>query len=336
MSVLVSIVLPAYNAAATIRCALQSCLSQNFRDFEILVIDDGSTDETAAIVRSFGNPRIVLHTIPHAGVAQAMNFGLERASGKYIARMDADDEMHPERIEKQFAFLEAHPETGLVSSLVAHGGHKRKQGGYAEHIHWINSLVSADAIAMNRFVESPVCNPSVMFRRELVAEFGACRDGDFPEDYDMWLRWLDGGVRMEKIPEFLLTWNDLPARLTRNDPRYSPSAFENAKAGYLAKFIRENNSTNRPIWLCGAGRVTRRKSKLLIETGIMTGGYIDVDPKKIGRFYNELPVIGLKDLPPRAHAYIVSYVSTRGARSYIRAYLLEKGFAEGKDFVLAG
>ena len=266
-----------------------------------------------------------------------MNTGMENATGKYAARMDADDVMLPVRLEKQFAFLEANPEVGLVSSLVKHGGDPEKQEGYAAHIQWINSLITHEEISLNRFVESPVCNPSVMFRSEFFRKYGPCRDGNFPEDYEIWLRWLDQGVRMEKIPEVLFVWNDLPGRLTRNDQRYSAEGFERAKTTYLAEFITEQNlKKDRPLYLCGAGRITRRKSDFLAASGLQIGAYIDVDPKKIGKNYNGIPVIGIDDLPPKEKAYVVSYVSNRGARETIRGILIHKGFSEGKDFILAG
>lgn len=335
----VSIILPVYNAAATIAKAVQSCLQQTFSDFELIIIDDGSTDKTADLLQKLAatDSRIRIISIPHSGVTKAMNTGMENAQGKYSARMDADDEMLPQRIEKQFAFLEANPDIGLVSSLVKHGGDPEKQEGYAAHIHWINSLITPEEISLNRFVESPVCNPSVLFRTELFRKYGGCREGNFPEDYEIWLRWLDNGVRMEKIPEVLFIWNDLPGRLTRTDLRYSAEAFERAKTGYLAEFITEQNlGKERPLFLCGAGRITRRKSDFLAASGLQIGAYIDVDPKKIGKNYNGIPVIGLDDLPASENAYVVSYVSNRGAREAIREILLQKGFEEGNDFVLAG
>lgn len=339
MPATVSILLPVFNAASTIEAAVHSCLSQSFTDFELIVIDDGSTDETPAILEQLAanDPRMQILSLPHAGVANAFNEGIKIAKGKFIARMDADDEMFPERIEKQIAFLERHPEIGVVSCLVQHGGDPEKQEGYATHIHWINSLISPEAIALNRFIESPVCNPSVLFRAELVNKYGACREGNFPEDYEMWLRWMDNGVRFQKIPEVLFTWNDLPGRLTRNDPRYSAEAFERAKTGYLAEFITEQNmGKDRLLFLCGAGRITRKKSAFLVASGLEIGGYVDIDPGKIGRNYNGIPVIGLEQLPPKEKAYVVSYVSNRGAREEIRKILIGKGFEEGTDFVMAG
>ncbi len=335
---MISIVLPVWNAEETITNAVNSVLSQTLSDLELIVVNDGSTDSTSEIVNTIAanDNRLRQITIAHAGVAEAFNTGLREAKWKYIARMDADDEMSITRLEKQVQYLAEHPEIGVVSSLVEYGGDRKTQEGYALHVDWINTLISPDQIALNRFVESPVCNPSVMFRKELVDKFGEARSGNFPEDYEMWLRWMDAGVLFAKIPEVLFTWNDLPSRLTRNDERYSTEAFERAKTDYLVKFIRQNNSTNRNLFLCGAGRITRKKSSFLISSGMSIGGYVDIDQNKIGKVYEDIPVIGLDELPAKELCYVVSYVGNRGAREEIRKALRSREFIEGNDFVMAG
>lgn len=333
---LISILLPVYNAASSIEAAVRSCLSQTFRDFELLLIDDGSTDATPALLQNLAktDPRIRVLSLPHAGVRYAFNAGIAESSGTFIARMDSDDEMHPERLQKQLQFLQQHPQIGLVSSLVQHGGDAKAQEGYAAYIDWINTLVTPEEIARNRFVESPICNPSILFRRSVAEQFGACREGDFPEDYELWLRWLENGVQMAKVPEVLLTWNDPPTRLTRTNDDYSPDAFARIKAVYLARFLREKTN-GRAIWLCGAGRITRKKSDFL-RNEISIAGYIDVDPKKSGTASNGLPVLGINDIPSKEKSYIVSYITNRGAREAIRKLLTKKGFEEESDFILAG
>ncbi|MBI3511878.1 MAG: glycosyltransferase [Bacteroidetes bacterium] len=333
----ISIVLPVYNAEKHLQKCIESIFAQTFTDFELLILDDGSIDSTPEIIKSFSkkDPRIRMIPLAHAGVANAMNAGMRRAKGKYISRMDADDEMFPGRIEKQFHFLEEHPDTGVVSCLVEHGGDPELQEGYAAHISWINSLQTHETIFLNRFIDSPVCNPSVMFRKELVEKYGGCREGNFPEDYELWLRWMKQGVRFEKITEVLMKWNDPPERLTRNDERYSPEAFAKVKAEYLAEFITENIG-DRKLLLCGAGRITRKKSGFLSEKNIFTNGYIDIDPEKIGKNYNGIPVIGLNELEGKEKCFVVSYVGNRGAREEIRKILSGRKFKEGKDFVMAG
>ncbi len=207
--------MPVYNAEATVFQTLESLRAQSFRSLEIIVVNDGSTDSTLEILRNQPNIKLLDHS--HRGIAPALNDGLAAAEGDYIARMDADDLCHPERIELQASFLDAFPDIGIVGCKVAFGGDREQQAGYAAHVDWMNTLIDPDEIALNRFVESPFAHPSVMFRRDLFEQFGAYRNGPFPEDYELWLRWMANGVKAGKVDQELVTWNDPPDRLSRTD-----------------------------------------------------------------------------------------------------------------------
>ncbi|MFM2018771.1 MAG: hypothetical protein RL007_2427 [Bacteroidota bacterium] len=332
----VSVVLPVYNGASLLPTSVNSILKQTLKNFELIIVNDGSTDETESIAKKLAtsDERIKLVSVPHSGVALAFNAGIEIAQAEYIARMDADDEMHPERLQKQKAFLDHHSDIGVVSSLVKFGGDRNAKQGYALHVDWINTLITHEDIFLNRFVESPVCNPSVMFRKCLIEKHGAARHGNFPEDYEMWLRWMQGGARFAKVEEELHIWNDPPQRITRNDDRYSNEAFERAKLPYLIEDIRKFHN-GRAIYVCGAGRVTRQRSDLLLAAGIQINGYIDVDPSKVGKAYNTIPVYGIDHITSPQQLFILSTVGNRGARESIRRMLIERNFTEGSDFILA-
>ncbi len=359
----VSVVLPVRNAAATIARAISSVQAQTFSDWELIVVDDGSTDGTREILRELARNESRMQLIEQgcAGVAQASNAGVAVARSELIARMDADDESLPERLAVQSDFLRA-PENrgvGVVGSLVEFGGDRAASAGYALHVDWTNALVSPEAISMNRFVESPLVNPSVMFRRELVARHGGWSDGDFPEDYELWVRWLDAGVRMAKVPRVLLTWHDSPSRLTRTDARYAPDRFFQMKAEWIAREVKRVLSLapltskvgklgvhnglavsefrpDRKIFVWGAGRYTRKRAAHLLAQGLAIAGYIDVDAKKIGRGLGGtgVPVLGEDALPEPGEIFVLSYVSTRGARDYNRGKLIARGYVEGRDFLM--
>jgi len=332
---LVSVVMPARNAAATVARAVASLQGQTFRDWELVALDDGSKDATRFILIEMAqlDPRIrVLRT--KAGIAGALNAGIAAATGEFIARMDADDEMMPERLAKQVAFLQANPDVGVVGSRVEFGGDPAKAAGYALHVEWVNSLLTSEEITLNRFVESPFAHPSVMFRRHLVDDHGNYRDGDFPEDYELWLRWMDVNVKMAKLPDTLLTWHDLPDRASRTDPRYSPEAFYKLKAFWLAEWLKREIEPPRTIWIWGAGRPTRLRAAHLAEHGVKIAGYIDIDEKKTGRKVGGVPVVAPQDLPPREQNFVLGYVGTRGAREIIRGRLLGTGRHEGRDFLM--
>ncbi|MCF7854130.1 MAG: glycosyltransferase [Candidatus Pacebacteria bacterium] len=332
-----SVVMPAYNAAGTIAAAINSVLRQTDETFELIVVDDGSLDETQRIIHEFQtkDPRVRCLPLPHTGIVAAINAGIQAANGHYIVRMDADDIMLPKRLHLQRSFLDTHPNVGLVGSRVEFGGNRGQHLGYAMHVDWINSLITPHAIALNRFVESPFAHPSVAFRRELVDAFGGYRDGNFPEDYELWLRWMDKGVRMAKCPETLMVWHDPPKRLSRTDPRYAFRAFYHCKAKYLARWLERINPHHPKLIVWGAGRETRKRAEYLTQHGIDITAYIDIDPRKIDQSIAGRPVLANTDIPPPDSCFVASYVASRGARADIRQRLRDRGFTEGNNFIMA-
>lgn len=326
----VSVVMPVYNAESTVVQALESLRAQSFPSMEIIVVNDGSTDGTLEILRH--QPGIKLLDHSHRGIAPALNDGLAAAAGDYIARMDADDLCHPDRIEKQASFLDAFPEMGIVGCRVGFGGDREKQAGYADHVDWINSLIEPADLALNRFVESPFAHPSVMFRRELPERFGAYRDGPFPEDYELWLRWMANGVQAGKVDQELVTWNDPPNRLSRTDARYSIDAFYKTKAEYLFQWLEQNNPCHPDVIVWGAGRVTRKRAAMLEQYGIRITQYVDIKKRQLNC---GTPVIPYSALPDPDRCFVLPMVGKRGAREIIRGGLSERGFTEGKNCIFA-
>ena len=330
--------MPVWNASDTVAAAIASVQAQTLRDWELLAVDDGSDDGSAALLAAAAatDARIrVLHR-PHAGIVAALNAGIAAARAPFIARLDADDICLPERLERQLARLVAEPELGLVGCRVRYGGDRESQAGYAAYVDWTNSLVTAEQIDHERFVESPFAHPSVMFRADLLAAHGGYTDGEFPEDYELWLRWLDTGVRMAKVDAELLIWQDPPGRLSRTDPRYSVDAFHALKARYLAAWLARHNPQHPAVWIWGAGRITRKRAEHLVDHGVRIVGYVDIDPKKIGQIIHGRPVVGPDDLPPPAAAFILPYVANRGARELIAARLAAAGFTIGTNYLPAG
>lgn len=325
--------MPVRDAQATLAAAIASVRAQTWADWELVVVDDGSQDGTAEILAALAaaDPRISVHRLPPRGIAEALRAGCGACRGEFIARMDADDVMAPTRLAVQRDHLMAHPAVGLVSCRVRFGG---TEEGYAAHVDWLNALTTPESMSLRRFVEAPVAHPSVMFRRELLARHGGYRSGEFPEDYELWLRWLEASVKFGKVEAELLTWNDPPQRLSRTDARYSVDAFYQLKCRYLANWLRSNLLPGREVWLWGAGRVTRRRFDALEQEGVPLPGFIDVDEAKRGQHRDGRVVRMADDLPPLAGSFILAGVGARGAREYIERHLVACGWQEGQDFLL--
>jgi glycosyltransferase involved in cell wall biosynthesis len=331
----VSVVLPVHNAEQTLAATLDSLLGQTFPDFEIVAVDDGSSDRSPAILARYArrDNRIKPLLLPHGGIVAALNQGIAAAQGAYVARMDADDICLPDRIGAQKQFLDSRPDLGLVSCRVGFLGDKRESRGYFEYVRWTNSLLTPDTIGLNRFVESPLAHPSIMIRTELLRRHGGYRQGDFPEDYELWLRLLDAGVAMAKLDRMLLAWRDHPLRLSRIHPRYAPEAFYRIKAEFLARWLKRNNPHHPSVILWGAGRPTRKRAALLCEHGIRIRAFLDVDLRKIGNTIHEVPVLSPDQIPPPGQCFILPYVGSRGARKEILWMLNRLGYRIGRDFI---
>jgi glycosyltransferase involved in cell wall biosynthesis len=328
----VSVVLPFYSAEKTLSMALQSISEQEFSDWECVMVDNNSSDGSRVIAAGWESrdPRFRLIEEERQGVMFASNRGCEAAQGRYIARMDADDVARPRRLGLQCEFLDSHPDFGAVAGLVAHVGDPDTTGGFMRFVEWSNSLISYEEVYQRRFIEAPIVNPTAMWRRETMEFFGLYLSGDFPEDYEMWLRWLDRGVKIAKVPEVVLDWHDSAGRLTRTHPIYSDKAFYEIKSQYLAKWLSEQNPYHPEVWVWGASRISRRRARILEQHGIRIETYIDT--KRSRQLDKE--VIYYEDLPAAGEGFILTYIRQMDNREKIQAFLKERGYEEGKDYLL--
>ncbi|HLZ30585.1 MAG TPA: glycosyltransferase family 2 protein [Chloroflexota bacterium] len=181
----VSVALPVWNAEAFLPAAIESILSQTLADLELVVVDDGSTDRTAAILSDFQSrdQRLVVHRQANSGFVSAVNCAVELCSSAYVARMDADDIAVPDRLERQWQFLERHPDVGVVGGAVV----IIDSGGTALTT-W-QTAQSDKQLRAALETTNPFCDPAMMLRRSALRKVGGYR-GAFGSsaDYDLWLR----------------------------------------------------------------------------------------------------------------------------------------------------
>ena len=331
----VSVLMPCYNTATTLPEALESLSCQSFTDFEVIAVDDGSTDATAQILQEWAMRDERLHVMsrPHSGLVDALNAGLQACAAPYVARMDADDWSHPERLSRQVAYLEAHPEVKVVSCRVEGFPEGQVRQGFRIYIDWLNSLLSDADIRREMFIESPLPHPSVTFRRQAVLQVGGYQEHGWAEDYDLWLRLYLAGARFAKLPQVLLRWREYPGRLTRTDARYSLENFLRAKAYYLALGPLVGRDA---VIVWGAGMVGRRLAKQLARQKAPLVAFVDIDPRKIGRTRRGLPIIPPDELFDYWRRFtnpvLLAAVGARGTRQLIRQRLNQLGLREGEDW----
>ena len=202
--------MPVYKTAAFLKEAMDSVLSQTFIDFELIVLNDCSPDNSEEILDGYDDPRIVRYKgKENHGLANVLNVGMGLAKGKYIARMDSDDISLPKRLERQVSFLEAHPEVDLCSCGMKLFG--------ANDGTWVREL-DPEKVKITALFFSPVLHASSVWRKESFDRFKLrFRQERVPaEDYDMWCRALLNGLRLVNLPDVLYLYRIRPDQATQN------------------------------------------------------------------------------------------------------------------------
>lgn len=299
----------------------------------MLVYDDGSTDETPRILERISkrDPRFRVMGHTPLGIVGALSTLADAADAPFIGRMDADDISHRARLADTLALLEADPDLALGSVQVAGFPKGRLGPGMARYIDWLNSRVTPDEIADDMFVESPLCHPAVVMRKEMFEAVGGYIDDGGPEDYGLWLRLHRHGCRMAKIRRCRFFWRDSDMRLTRCDPRYDKPRFLKTKVNTLAE-LHLNSAP--PIVIWGAGKLGRQLSRILDKKGHPPRAFIDVDPKKVGHRVHGAIVQGVPENRTEIRGrFILVAVGAWGIREKIRTHLIGLGLKERSHFV---
>ena len=331
---LLSVLLPARDAQATLDEALESIARQTFADFEVVAVDDASSDRTPELLSAWSrrDPRFRVVRGPGKGISAALNAGLLECRGAFVARMDADDVAMPLRFERQLAALDARPELSAVGSQVEIFPRERMTPGLLAYEAWLNSLTSPEVVVRECFVESPLVHPAAMIRASALAQVGGWSDEGWPEDYALWLAMLAAGCRLSNVAEVLLRWRDRPERLTRTHAAYAPQAHVRLKARYLAKMRLKDGRCI--LW--GAGKTGRALMRALKAEGIRVELFVDIDPAKIGRSLHGVTVVAPEKLGTYDGIHLIAAVGAKGARALIREHLAGKGWREVEQFTCVG
>lgn len=327
----VAVLMPARDAARTVRAAAASILRQTFRDLALVCVDDGSTDATPEVFARLAerDRRVALVRGPGEGIARALSRGLAACDAEVIARMDADDVAHPARLALQLEALAAAPALAAVGARVRLFPRREVRGGMIRYVAWLNGLTTPDLVRRDLFVEAPLVHPAAAIRRDALLAVGGWRDGPFPEDYDLWLRLAEAGGALGNVPAVLLGWRESPGRLTRTDPRYALARHVALKCAFLA---RGPLAGRREVALWGAGETGKAFADALLREGIRVALFVEVDRRKIGRTVRGAPVVGYEEVARARGLPLLVAVGAPGARELIRAELGRAGFREVEDY----
>jgi glycosyltransferase involved in cell wall biosynthesis len=205
----VAVIMTAYNCEDYIGPAISSIVNQSFKDFEFIIVDDGSTDRTKEFIAAFSDQRIKFYSLEHIGRARALNYAISKTQCLYIAFMDADDISVPERIQKQYRYLQQNPEIGLVSgwyALIDSSGNEMSILKKLPALH--------KEIEFEMTIQCSACFPASMIRLQLLSQvFGFNEQLKSAIDYDLFLRILPI-CRFSNLQELLLYHRIHPSRIT--------------------------------------------------------------------------------------------------------------------------
>ena len=339
----VSVLLPCRDAAPFLPRCIASIEVQSERRFEVLALDDGSRDDTGALLRAWAgrDDRVRLVDRDGTGLVAALQRLSRDARAPLIARMDADDIAHGGRFAAQLRLLAARPGVAACGTGVRYVPRPATGSGYRRYEAWLNRLTEPAMIERDLFVECPIAHPTLMVRRAAFEAVGGYRDIAGPEDYDLILRLAAAGHGLANVPAVLHEWRLGPHRLSERSPRYAPAAFRRLKTTFLSD---DRLPPGRPLVIWGAGRVGKAFARTWLEEGRTFAAFVDLDPRKIGQTIHGAPVIRPDDLAAfpastpraapasRASPYVLLAVGTPGARHDIRAALDAMGFRELADY----
>ena len=304
--------------------ALESLARQTFPDFEVLVVDDGSTDRTEEILRSVakGDSRVRLFPREPQGIVSALEFARSQARGTYLARMDADDGAFAHRFERQMELMGSDPRTVLCGAGVAYFPREKVKDGALRYEGWMNGLTTHEEIIGDLFVECPIPHPTFFLRADAMDLLGGYRDRGWPEDYDLVLRLWEAGGRFRKVPEVLLRWRDGEDRLSRIHKAYSEKAFRRCKVHFLRRTLLK---TGIGVVVWGAGPVGKAFARELMVQGGRLAAFVDLDPRKVGQMIHGVTVLNPEAALDLEGVFSVAAVGKPGGRQEIRAALRETG-----------
>ena len=329
----VSILLPFRDAAPTLATCLASIVRQTEPGWECIGVDDGSKDGGGTQIEAAArnDPRFTLLSHPRRGLVASLQTGLEFCRAPVVARMDADDWMHRDRLAEQLAVLDAEPGLSAIGSRVRIFPRAELRPGRRRYERWLNELGTPESVRNDAYIECPIAHPTLMIRTRVLKEFGYRAMG-WPEDYDLVLRLIGAGHALAVHPRRLLGWRDSPDRLSRRAPEYALERFTACKAAHLADGpLRQGDR----YLLWGYGPTGRALRRALLAHGKTPSQIIEVHPRRLGQRIHGAPVVAPAEIPslPR-HPLLVS-VAGFTPRNEIRETLNAMGLREGLHFFCA-
>lgn len=322
--------MPVKNTAPFLAECLLSIINQTEKNWELIAVNDHSTDDSKKILNAFSvtDNRIKVIDNNGNGIIDALKQGYSESNGMFITRMDSDDKMVSTRLENQKNQLLEFGENNIALGLVTYFAAVPIGDGYKKYENWLNELTKNGSNFSDIYKECVIASPCWMVYRTDFEACGGFNSTIYPEDYDLVFRFYKNKLNCIPTDKMLHYWRDYPERTSRNDANYADSSFINIKINH---FLEIDYNSSKKIILWGAGKKGKRIAQHLIEKNISFDWICD-NPKKIGKhIYNQL-MLDYKTVDDyKSHQSIIT-VANAEFQSEIKNFLTSKKLTQSKDF----
>tara|TARA_E500000318_G_scaffold73375_1_gene68018 strand:+ start:428 stop:1435 length:1008 start_codon:yes stop_codon:yes gene_type:complete len=326
----VSIIIPFKNTVHYLPECLDSIVNQSYTDWEVLAVNDNSTDESYELLTSYSNKdeRIKVFQNKGSGIIPALQTGYAKNNGAFVTRMDSDDIMRPNRLEVMVNSLH---ETGpgyIAVGQVKYFSDRGISNGYERYEEWLNGLTSTGNNFDEIYKECVIPSPCWMVHREDFEKCEGFKPQRYPEDYDLTFRFYEQGFKIIPCDPVLHMWRDYDTRTSRTHEHYAQNYFLDIKLHY---FLKLNHDLTRPLVVWGAGFKGKKIAKGLKKQGLEFVWLCD-NPKKIGKSIYGKELVHFEALQNLNNPQSIITVANENAQKEIRRYFSELEQSPMQDY----
>lgn len=324
--------MPARNAESYLDACILSIINQTYRNWELVIVNDHSEDSTSKILKkwSLQDGRIFYLENKGQGIIPALNLALSKSSGVYITRMDADDIMHPEKLEYLSAKLCSNNRSSIVVGKVKYFAEEDLGEGYENYAKWLNALIDNESHWEEIYRECVIPSPCWMMRKKDLLKMGGFSSAIYPEDYDMCFRLYISDAVIVVVDKVLHYWRDHPERSSRNMEVYQNPWFLDIKLKY---FIGHELKYKRDVLVWGAGRKGKIIVKSLLEHK-KNVVWVSNNIRKQGKNIYGIKLISPSEMVQSRDMKMIIAIGNKEDKAEIESYLNSLGFKKSRNYFM--
>lgn len=325
---MISILMPVKNEALHLNALLSSIVNQSEKDFELIAVDDHSTDDSFAIIKQFSinDSRIKVFQSPKVGIIPALQYAYSKSLGQYITRQDSDDIMPIDKLENLLKILKSNGEGIVATGKVQYFSDFELKDGFKKYEKWLNSLCDTDSHYDQIFKECTLASSNWLIHRRDFEKIGAFNDSRYPEDYHFLFKAYENKLKIKSSNQVTHLWRDHKDRASRNLEQYKDQKFFSFKLFYFKKIYGSSR-----ICLWGAGPTGKKLAKELIAHDI-DFHWVTNNMRKIGKSIYGVNIYDYHTLKDRSDHRLIISVTQRDALATIISYLGEINFDNYYEF----